>query len=287
MSDDHYSEILKILQSRTDIPLRLSKTTKEGIERTGIRPQTDEDSFIIALTSSLSNFEATLIHDQFSADIIRKISSNISVLPSIWTELDQLGTVANYRTIITVDQVTIVTGDSARFEELPPSPWRYLEIECSGRVNRKMDPNDRHNEMANIAQHCMNFALLGLDYKELGESEIGRIEGGHKEVKLNKYERSRINRAHCINHFKCFCQVCGFDFEKAYGQIGEEYIQVHHKIPVSQLGEGYVVDPIKDLIPLCPNCHAMIHSNPKDPNTPFTPEELKEIMQRRKEESST
>ena len=56
-----------------------------------------------------------------------------------------------------------------------------------------------------------------------------------------------------------FLFICGFDFEKTYGEIGKGFIHVHHIVPVSEIGESYRVDYEKDLIPVCPNCHAMLH----------------------------
>ena len=47
------------------------------------------------------------------------------------------------------------------------------------------------------------------------------------------------------------------NFEQVYGELGKDYIEVHHLHPVSQ-GERQV-NPIEDLIPLCSNCHSMIH----------------------------
>lgn len=51
------------------------------------------------------------------------------------------------------------------------------------------------------------------------------------------------------------------------------FIHVHHINQISDIGKEYEVDPIKDLIPVCPNCHAMIHSK----RPAFTIEEIKEI----------
>ena len=53
--------------------------------------------------------------------------------------------------------------------------------------------------------------------------------------------------------------VCGFNFEDVYGDIGKEFIHVHHVKPLSEIGAKYEIDPIQDLCPICPNCHAMIH----------------------------
>ena len=45
----------------------------------------------------------------------------------------------------------------------------------------------------------------------------------------------------------------------AYGEIGADFIHVHHTVPASQLGNNYQLDPLTDLVPLCANCHAMAH----------------------------
>ncbi len=54
--------------------------------------------------------------------------------------------------------------------------------------------------------------------------------------------------------------VCNFDFEKIFGEIGKGFIHVHHVKPLSEVNEEYKINPIQDLRPVYPNCHAMIHS---------------------------
>lgn len=53
------------------------------------------------------------------------------------------------------------------------------------------------------------------------------------------------------------------NFEKFYGKLGKHFIHVHHIIPLKDINEEYIVNPIKDLIPVCPNCHAMLHTKNK------------------------
>jgi 5-methylcytosine-specific restriction protein A len=84
-------------------------------------------------------------------------------------------------------------------------------------------------------------------------------EGHLREVKVDKYERSSIARQKCIEQYGCKCQICGMDFEAIYGPVGKGFIHVHHLVPLYKIGKEYVVDYKKDLIPVCPNCHAMIH----------------------------
>lgn len=93
---------------------------------------------------------------------------------------------------------------------------------------------------------------------EVPEPEsFDKLEGKKYEASVIRYERDRGNRKACIAHYGYVCQVCGMNFEQAYGELGKEYIEVHHLHPVAQ-GERKV-NPIDDLVPLCSNCHSMIH----------------------------
>jgi 5-methylcytosine-specific restriction enzyme A len=85
------------------------------------------------------------------------------------------------------------------------------------------------------------------------------FEGASNKVSVNVYERNADARLKCIEQYGYHCAVCSFDFEKNYGSIGEKYIHVHHIIPLAEVKEEYTLDPINDLVPVCPNCHAMIH----------------------------
>jgi len=108
--------------------------------------------------------------------------------------------------------------------------------------------------------------------------EKGLPEGAVSRVLVNKYERNPKNRIACLKHYGSSCIVCGFDFGIQYGEFASDFIHVHHLIPVSQMGTDYVVDPVKDLVPLCPNCHSAVHLE----NPPISPEKLKERLFDRK-----
>jgi len=86
-------------------------------------------------------------------------------------------------------------------------------------------------------------------------------EGVPQQVLVNRYERSLAAREECIAHYGCICQACKLDFSKRYGDRGTGFIHVHHTTPLFDIGMAYRVDPIRDLIPVCPNCHAMLHKS--------------------------
>lgn len=99
-------------------------------------------------------------------------------------------------------------------------------------------------------------------------------EGRVSTITVNAYERDFRAREACIRHHGAVCAACGLNFEQRYGSIGKGYIHVHHKRPLSVLRESYKVNPEKDLIPVCPNCHAMLHRR----NPPYDIEQLRSML---------
>ena len=85
-------------------------------------------------------------------------------------------------------------------------------------------------------------------------------EGAARKITVNSYERDPKAREACLKYFGAICQVCGLNFAERYGEdLGGGFIHVHHKRPIHTLKASYKVDPKKDLVPVCPNCHAMLH----------------------------
>lgn len=99
-------------------------------------------------------------------------------------------------------------------------------------------------------------------------------EGASQQITVNIYERNSRARSACVEHYGAKCIVCSFDFQEKYGEIGKDFIHVHHTKPLGEIGAEYKVDPINDLRPVCPNCHAMLHRR----KPPFGINELRSII---------
>ncbi|WP_217523112.1 HNH endonuclease [Vibrio metschnikovii] len=54
------------------------------------------------------------------------------------------------------------------------------------------------------------------------------------------------------------CEVCGFDFKKIYGDLGENFCEVHHLTKLAD-AEKQVETMLSDLAIVCSNCHRIIH----------------------------
>jgi hypothetical protein len=113
---------------------------------------------------------------------------------------------------------------------------------------------------------------------DIDEAVIPDSEGRKRLVRHVSYERSPKNRRLAIKLHGTTCAVCEFNFDRTYGKdYANGYIQIHHIKPLSEY-EGEV-DPARDLVPLCANCHAMAH---KRTDTVTTIKELKELIEKAK-----
>ncbi|MEK5063707.1 HNH endonuclease [Cytobacillus sp. FSL R5-0596] len=102
------------------------------------------------------------------------------------------------------------------------------------------------------------------------------LEGKAVQYYGNKYERSPVNRKKALELHGFCCKVCDFNFEKAYGERGKEFIEVHHIKPLHTLGgKQEFFDPRTDLIPVCSNCHRIIH---RRPDNVLSIDEMKKIV---------
>jgi 5-methylcytosine-specific restriction protein A len=118
--------------------------------------------------------------------------------------------------------------------------------------------------------------------EEINEAEP-IFEGALKKVVVNAYERSNVARAKCLHHYGCKCVVCGTILSEIYGEIAQGFIHVHHIKQLSEVNAKYQVDPILDLLPVCPTCHAIIHLR----KTPYLIEEVKQLMKAQKEKTTS
>ena len=103
-------------------------------------------------------------------------------------------------------------------------------------------------------------------------------EGSIRSITVNAYERDQKARSACLEKFGYCCAVCEMNFLKTYGEMGKNFIHIHHKKPLATIRKEYKLNPSKDLIPVCPNCHAMLHTT----NPPLGINELKAIYETQK-----
>ena len=135
------------------------------------------------------------------------------------------------------------------------------------------NPKDNEDEFL-----LYDFSLEKNDIQdEIIPTDIIFKEGSLKQIQVNAYERNPQARKKCLEKHGYSCKCCGFNFEVVYGELGKNFIHVHHVTPLSQIKMTYILNPETDLIPVCANCHAMIHR--KVP--PYTIDEIQKLMRQK------
>ena len=121
--------------------------------------------------------------------------------------------------------------------------------------------------------------------EEITEEQSQKLKEGAKyRITVNAYERNSKAKNQCIEYYKkldngkVVCQICGFDFGDFYGEEAEGRIHIHHLKPLHEIGEQYEINAINDLIPICPNCHLVIHSKEPSKEPTYKPEDIKRMI---------
>ena len=138
----------------------------------------------------------------------------------------------------------------------------------------------RKNSMSK-AGRITSRAVLS-DIKQEKEDDLHYIEntkGKMKVLSSKYYERHPVYRMNAIRAHGLKCHICGFDFRQQYGKFGKDFIEIHHIIPENIDAKKMIIDPKKDLIPVCANCHRMLHRNNEQE---ISVEELKSILQKKR-----
>lgn len=162
------------------------------------------------------------------------------------------------------------------FVKVEPKTEKYIELR--GKLEAFADKIgksiSRKTFQGTGGIYLLSDEFSGSDYPD-ELSKQGIREGAVRQVTVNAYERSPRARAECIEHYGAKCCVCDFEFERVYGkELGAGFIHVHHIMDLAQIGEEYEVNPIKDLRPVCPNCHSMLHKR----KPAIHPDELRKII---------
>jgi predicted HNH restriction endonuclease len=154
---------------------------------------------------------------------------------------------------------------------------RKLTPESAAELEALIGPNAVHHSLP-LDSSSGEVSL----YPDEVEADDTWLEGSVTQVLVNRYERDPAARKACLEEHGCICVVCDIDFAEWYGDRGAGFIHVHHVTPISQLGADYRINPVTDLVPVCPNCHAMLHRNP-----PVSVKQLRRIYSHHLEQLSS
>ena len=175
----------------------------------------------------------------------------------------------DFEVLLNPDQEPILTVDILKTGNLAQQNWRPMASGISVRPELVDELEAVWFDFL-TTQKIRHNPFIPTD----NNSQKTYTEGTPNQISVTKYERNPFARKKCLEHFGYACVVCDFNFEKTYGQVGKGFIHVHHLTQVATVGQTYEIDPIKDLRPVCPNCHSIIHRQ----KIPLTIEEVRILI---------
>jgi len=175
----------------------------------------------------------------------------------------------------------VYTNDSKQIMAKPIDGKARQQSIKTGLLHCIQNNDKKYNQLSNpdniYGKAIIKYIVENLKNKIIYPDEIEEkdlFEGAKKQITVNAYERSSYARQECIGHYGTICFICDFNFEKVYGDIGKGFIHVHHIKPLSEIDEQYKINPVEDLTPVCPNCHAMLHKR----KPAYSIEEIKNLI---------
>jgi 5-methylcytosine-specific restriction enzyme A len=172
-----------------------------------------------------------------------------------------------------VQEVNLREGFISRISLLEHSVLKDLLIHRLRQQTNYLLSHEHATELDKMWTLSNNKSQVEIDIEaELAEEDDFYTDGAVKYFYGKRYERNPINREKAIEIHGLNCVCCGFNFEKVYGERGKDFIEVHHVKPLSTIKEDVIINPETDLVPICSNCHRMIH---REKDNVLTVEELR------------
>ncbi len=262
-----------ILEQSFSMSFDVSLSLKDGEEQYTCFPSNKDDEFFTV---------KAYIHDQIRLVVEIAPQKNAgAILNDIsMSDTSQRKIFFQYIEILNAEKAKIsftVNNEHLSNQGNWPKIWRFFKCRIDIIPIPELNSEEELlNLLAKWLTHgtALILSLLTIEEDDPCISISPDQEGKVKELKSIRYERSRVNRDICLAHKGYSCSACGFNFLERYGQLGKDYIEVHHTTPVSEMGDNYQIDIDRDLVPVCSNCHSMLHR--KTP--PYTIKELKNII---------
>ena len=270
---------LKVLLSRLGSNLGIELVLNETlageselfeIQMVGLNPR---QTFTFVLSRSWRTTQIKLSPGPFAGQFVKYLCNQLQinhekVLAQIQSSSNEFSDLR-----LEIDGLKISDGE----QKLSEAPNLCFEVEVLTTESslRLGLVNEKEEKLIEFAITLLISVLPIVDNIYRNPDEVvGFPEGSISQVSVNKYERDPRNRRIAIELHGKSCQVCDFNFSNFYGDLGENYIVVHHRVPLSAMGADYTVDPLNDLATVCANCHAMLHVT--DP--PLSINELKDRL---------
>jgi 5-methylcytosine-specific restriction protein A len=251
-SDAEYAAAL--VARRLGLPVNAALTADDRLVLTPTEIN-ENDGFSVEVHTSWRTAEARFLPGRFARPLIERMGT---AGPQARAGFAALATAAakQGKLSLRVNGTELATADSAPW----PAHWQKLELvlKKQGVVFEELARAQIQQVLGDIIAPMfgMCIALIGIEDVDADNSAL---EGTPTEVISRRYERRPVNREICLSVRGRRCYCCNMDFGEAYGPLADGYIEVHHTTPASEMGPGYKINPVTELVPICSNCHSAVH----------------------------
>ena len=211
---------------------------KQHLAKSGERDSAKQDMWVQFVESDLADFVRShyvgdfgSIYELTKADLFRAAMSDFSINDSLKEEYE--------------DSWQMLARALQIYQAFLGSKWHPLRAKSKKALGKGETPHVSTPATPTTAKPVV----------KLVEGAI--LQERDREI----HQRNPRLRQLCIEAYgnRYECVVCGMNFVSTYGEIGKEFIEVHHLYPISETDGEHEVNPATDMIPLCSNCHSMIH----------------------------
>jgi 5-methylcytosine-specific restriction protein A len=215
----------------------------------------ENDGFSVEVRTSWRTAEAYFAPGKFARPLLAKMGEAGSEARAAFSAL-AIAAKKQVKMTFRVNGTDIDTQDPSSW----PVQWQKVELALKkpGVVFEDLTSKELESVISDIITPLfgMCIALIGI---EDTEADPSALEGNPVEAVSRRYERKPVNREICLSVRGRRCCCCNMDFGEVYGDIADGFIEVHHITPASEMGPGYLINPVTELVPICSNCHSVVH----------------------------
>ena len=251
-SDAEYAAAVVARRLGLPVQAQLSAADRLTLIPSGLH---ENDGFSVEVRTSWRTAEAYFAPGKFARPLIAKMGEAGSEARAAFSAL-AIAAKKQLKMTFRVNGTDLDMQDPFSW----PVSWQKVElaVKKQGIVFEDLTSKELKGVIGDIITPLFGMCIALIGIEEI-EADPSALEGNPIEAVSRRYERKPVNREICLSVRGRRCCCCNMDFGEVYGEIADGFIEVHHTTPAAEMGPGYLINPVTELVPICSNCHSVVH----------------------------